>query len=94
MINGKAVEKVHYLKMLRSLQRMQEKEELNVWYICDKGQLLNDFVQFSGIIPAPANCIVTYRPIKSWTDGHEFQWFCRIRDDEKKCLVYFTLLDE
>ena len=92
MINGKEVDRVHYLTMLRSLQRMQELEEISEWFVCDKGQLLTDFVSFSGVLPAPDNCIVSYTPIKSWQSCREYQWFCRIKDDEHNRYVYFTLI--
>ena len=94
MINGKPVAHVHYLSMLRSLQRMQELDKLNEWYVCDKGQLMTDFVSFSGVLPAPSNCIVTYVPIVSWSSGSEYQWFCRIHDDEHNRDVYFTLIED
>lgn len=94
MINGKEVDKVHYLSMMRSLQRMQELDELEEWFICDEGQLLNDFVAFIGIIPAPGNCVVTYKPIKSWQTGREYQWFCKIHDHVKLRNVYFTFIRE
>lgn len=92
MINGKEVDRVHYRTMMRSIQRMQELNELKNWFVCDKGQLLTDFVSFSGVLPAPEDCIVTYKPIKSWQTGREFQWFCRIKDEEIGRYVYFTLL--
>lgn len=92
MINGKSVDKVHYLTMLRSLQRMQELGEIKEWYVCDEGQLLTDFVSFSGVLPAPGDCIVSYTPIKSWQSHREFQWFCRIKDDENNRFVYFTFI--
>lgn len=94
MINGKEVDKVHYLTMMRSLQRMQELDELKEWFICDEGQLLTDFVDFDGVLPAPGNCVVTYKPIISWVSGREFQWFCRIHDEENSRFVYFTLIRE
>lgn len=76
--------------MLRSLQRMQELDELKEWYLCEEHQLLTDFVKYSGILPSPCNCIVSYVPIKSWRTRREFQWFCRIKDEEKNRFVYFT----
>lgn len=94
MINGKAVDKVHYLTMMRSLQRMQELGELKEWYICDEGQLLNDFVNFSGVLPSPGNCVVTYTPIKSWQSHRDFQWFCRVKDENNNRNVYFTFITE
>lgn len=94
MINGKQVDKVHYLTMLRSIQRMQELNELDEWYLCDEGQLLTDFVKFPGVLPAPGNCIVSYVPIRSWQSHREYQWFCRIKDDEKNRYVYFTFIRE
>lgn len=92
MIKGKQVDKVHYLTMLRSLQRMQELDEIEEWYVCAEGQLLTDFVSFSGVLPAPGWCIVSYTPIKSWQTHREFQWFCRIWDETKGCFVYFTFI--
>lgn len=73
---------------------MRELDELKEWFICDEGQLLTDFVAYSGVIPAPANCIVTYKPIKNWQTNRDFQWFCRIYDKEKRKFVYFTLIRE
>lgn len=78
--------------MLRDLQRMQELDELKEWYICDEDQLMNDFVDFSGILPAPGDCIVTYTPIKSWETRKERQWFARIKDETKGRYVYFTFI--
>lgn len=92
MINGKPIDRVYYLTMMRSIQRMQELGELTEWYICDQYQLLTDFVNFSGVLPAPEDCIVTYKPIKSWQTGREYQWFCRILDEEKNRYVYFTII--
>ena len=92
MINGKQIDRVHYKTMLRSLQRMQELDELKEWYICDKGQLLTDFVSFSGVLPSPEDCIVTDKPIKSWQSHKEYQWFCRIKDEEKGGYKYFTII--
>lgn len=94
MINGREVDKVHYRTMLRSIQRMQELDELKEWYVCDKGQLLTDFVSFSGVLPAPADCIVSYTPIKSWQTRRDYQWFCRIKDEEKGHYVYFTFITD
>lgn len=94
MINGKEVDKVHYLTMLRSIQRMQELDELNEWFVCDEGQMLTDFVNFSGVLPAPGNCIVSYQPIRSWQTNREYQWFCRIKDEEKGKYVYFTFIKD
>lgn len=90
MINGKLIDSVHYLSMLRSLQRMQELDELDEWFICDEGQLMTDFVDFDGVLPAPCDCIVSYTPIKSWQSRQEYQWFCRIKDEQKNRFVYFT----
>lgn len=92
MINGREIDRVHYLTMMRSLQRMQELNELNEWYICDKGQLLTDFVPFSGVLPSPEDCVVTFTPIKSWQSRREYQWFCRIKDEYKNRYVYFTII--
>ena len=94
MINGREVDRVHYLSMLRSIQRMQEMNELNDWYLCDKGQLLTDFVEFSGVLPAPDDCIVSYTPIKNWSTRQDYQWFCRIKDEEKNRYVYFTFISQ
>ena len=94
MINGKMVDKVHYLTMLRSIQRMQELGHLTEWYLCDEGQLLTDFVDFSGVLPAPGNCIVSYEPIKDWSTSKPFQWFCKIRDEKKQRDVYFTFVSD
>ena len=91
-IFGKDIDEVHYLTMLRSLQRMEELGEILTWYVCDKGQLLSDFVEFSGVIPSPCDCIVTTTPIKSWSSHREFQWFCRIRNEKMKNYVYFTAI--
>lgn len=90
MINGKQIDKVHYLSMLRSLQRMQELDELKEWFVCDEGQLLTDFVEFEGVLPSPSDCIVSYKPIKCWANNREYQWFCRIKDEEHNRFVYFT----
>lgn len=90
MINGKAIDQVHWKSMIMSLQRMRELDEMTEWYFCEKYQLMTDFVSFSGVLPAPADCIVTYKPIKSWSSGREYQWFCKIHDDEKNREVYFT----
>ncbi len=92
MINGREVDRVYYLTMLRSLQRMQELDEISEWFVCDKGQLLTDFVPFDGVLPAPDNCIVTFKPIRSWQSHKEYQWFCRIRDVEHNRYVYFTFI--
>lgn len=92
MINGREIDKVHYRTMLRSIQRMQELDELKEWYVCDEGQLLTDFVSFSGVLPAPGDCIVSYTPIKSWQTRRDYQWFCRIYDEEKGHYVYFTFI--
>lgn len=92
MINGRPVDKVYYLEMLRSIQRMQELDQLKEWYICDEGQLMTDFVSFSGVLPAPADCIVSYTPIRSWHSSKEYQWFARIKDEEKDRYVYFTFI--
>lgn len=94
MINGREVDKVHYRTMLRSIQRMQELDELKEWYLCDKGQLLTDFVSFSGVLPAPDDCIVSYTPIRSWQTQRDYQWFCRIKDEEKGRYVYFTFITD
>lgn len=94
MINGREVNKVHYRTMLRSIQRMQELDELKEWYVCEKGQLLTDFVTFNGVLPAPDDCIVSYTPIKSWQTRRDYQWFCRIKDEEKGLYVYFTLITD
>lgn len=90
MINGKRIDEVHYLTMLRSLQRMQELDELKEWYVCDEYQLMTDFVDFDGVLPSPCNCIVTYTPIKSWQSHQDYQWFCRIKDESHNRYVYFT----
>ena len=94
MINGKLTDKVHYLSMMRSIQRMQELDEINEWFICDEGQLMTDFVNFEGVLPSPVNCVVSYTPIKSWQSNKEYQWFCRIKDTEKNRYVYFTEIRE
>lgn len=94
MINGREVDKVHYRTMLRSIQRMQELDELKEWYVCDKGQLLTDFVSFSGVLPAPDDCIVSFTSIKSWQTHRDYQWFCRIKDEEKGRYVYFTFITD
>lgn len=73
---------------------MQELGELKEWYLCDKYQLLTDFVQFSGILPSPCNCIVSYTPIKSWQTHREYQWYARIKDEENNRYVYFTEITE
>ena len=90
MINGKNTDQVHYLTMLRSIQRMEEKEQLSYWKVCDQYQLLNDFVDFDGVIPAPVDSIVSHTPIKSWQSGKEYQWYCRIKDEASGKYVYFT----
>ena len=73
---------------------MQELDELNEWYVCDEYQLMNDFVNFSGILPAPGDCIVSYTPIKSWQSHQEYQWFARIKDEVKGKYVYFTFITD
>lgn len=90
MINGKSIDRVHYLLMLQSLQRMRELDELDEWYVCEQGQLMTDFVDFEGVLPAPCDCIVSYTPIISWTNRQEFQWFARIKDEQSNKFVYFT----
>lgn len=94
MINGKEVDRVHWSNMMRSIQRMEEKEEPLKWYVCEKNQLLNDFINFDGIIPAPCNCIASNMPIRSWASGREFQWFCKIHDPERRVTMYFTIVTE
>lgn len=94
MINGKSIDKVHYLTMLRSLQRMRELDELEEWYVCDEGQLMTDFCPISAILPCPMNAIVTFKPIRSWQSHREYQWFARLRDEIKCREVYFTAICE
>lgn len=92
MINGNAVDYVNYACMLRSLQRMQELDDTFRFYFCDKGQLLTDFVKFEGVLPAPEDCVVTLKPIRNWANGKDFQWFCRIKDEDTNQLTYFTIV--
>lgn len=73
---------------------MQELDELKEWYICDQYQLMSDFVNFSGVLPSPCNCVVTYTPIRSWQTHREYQWFARIKDEENNRYVYFTEIRE
>lgn len=92
MINGKLIDRVHYMTMMRSIQRMQELDELKEWFICDEGQLMTDFVPFSGVLPAPADCVVSYTPIRDWQTHKDYQWFCRIKNEETNKYVYFTII--
>lgn len=94
MINGKEIDRVYWRKMMRSIQRMEEMDEPIKWYVCDEGQLLNDFISFDGIVPAPADCIASNMPIRSWQTGREYQWFCKIHDPEKRVTMYFTIVRE
>ena len=94
MINGKEIDRVYWRTMMRSIQRMEEMDEPIKWYVCDEGQLLNEFINFSGVIPAPSNCIASNMPIRSWHTGKIYQWFCRIHDPEKKETMYFTIVTE
>lgn len=92
MINGKPIDKVYWRDMMKSIQRMEENGELKNWYICDEGQLMTDFVEFSGVLPAQFDSVVSYKPIKSYYTNREYQWYCRIHDEEHKIDVYFTAL--
>lgn len=94
MINGKEIDNVYWSTMMRSIQRMEEMEVHLKWYVCDKNQLLNDFIKFDGIILAPCACIASNMPIRSWQSGREYQWFCKIHDPEKNVTMYFTIVTE
>lgn len=87
-------DKVNYLSMLRHLQRMLELNEIDVFFVCDKYQMMTDFCPFEGVLPAPFDCIVTYKPIKSWQSHRELQWFCRMKDEVNNRYVYFTALED
>lgn len=92
MVNGYEVDYVDYATMFRSLQRMSEDDDWFRFSFCYKGQLLSDFVRFDGVIPAPRDCIVTLKPIRNWSNGKDFQWFCRIKDEKSNQMFYFTIV--
>lgn len=94
MINGRPIDKVNWKEMMRSIQRMEELDELKNWYICDEYQPMTDFVEFSGVLPAPFDSIVSYKPIKKWSTGKEYQWYCLIHDNDHNRDVYFTALTD
>lgn len=94
MVNGYSVDYVDYATMLRSLQRMREEDDSFRFWFCYKGQLLTDFVKFEGVIPAPKDCVVTLKPIRNWVNGKEYQWYCRIKDENTNQFTYFTIVSD